>query len=690
MDNSTHWHILIIDDNPDDRAEFRRMLIAGSGRTCHFTEAELGSTGLQLILDNRAQSQAGTAAAFDCVLLDFNLPDFNGTHVLNAVCDTCRIPHCPVVVMTGWDGVNTSEGTALVKAGAQDYIGKSWTTAQSLCRAIENSIDRHALHATNDQAQQALALSEERYRTLFNAIDEGYCVIEMIFDAHDEAVDYRFLEVSQSFEKQSGLVNVVGKRMLELVPNVEMVWLRAFGKVAKTGESVRFADHVQELNRWFDVYVFQFGDPLKSQLGLLFTNITERKAIEARLTDALTAAETANRAKSDFLSNMSHELRTPLNAMLGFAQLLEDSKPPPTPPQQQGLSQIVKAGWYLLALINDTLDLAAIEAGKLTIAPSSVPLDDVLQECADIIAPLAEQRALALTNPPRDATHTAHADPIRVKQVLLNLLSNSVKYNRTGGSITVGCRCVANQRLRISVQDTGLGMTPDQLAHLFEPFNRLGQAESGQVGTGIGLVLCKRLVEMMEGHIGVDSVAGQGSEFWFELPLALDHSTQVAAAPREVNVAGEVLAVAPSEKPLGYTVLHVDDNPANLELVAQLLAQRPQLRLLSATHGGLGLEFARAHLPAVILMDITLPGISGTETLKILQADPLTTHIPVIALSANAMPHEIQNGLQAGFFRYVTKPIRVHEFLDTLDEALLLAEIKRLAIAACAPESPGP
>jgi CheY-like chemotaxis protein len=438
------------------------------------------------------------------------------------------------------------------------------------------------------------------------------------------------------------------------------------------------------------VYVFQFGDPLKSQLGLLFTNITERKAIEARLTDALTAAETANRAKSDFLSNMSHELRTPLNAMLGFAQLLEDSKPPPTPPQQQGLSQIVKAGWYLLALINDTLDLAAIEAGKLTIAPSSVPLDDVLQECADIIAPLAEQRTLSLTNPPRDATHTAYADPIRVKQVLLNLLSNSVKYNRTGGSITVGCRCVAKQRLRISVQDTGLGMTPDQLAHLFEPFNRLGQAESGQVGTGIGLVLCKRLVELMEGYIGVDSVAGQGSEFWFELPLALDHSTQVAAAPRQVNVAGEVLAVAPSEKPLGYTVLHVDDNPANLELVAQLLAQRPQLRLLSATHGGLGLEFARAHLPAVILMDITLPGISGTETLKILQADPLTAHIPVIALSANAMPHEIQNGLQAGFFRYVTKPIRVHEFLDTLDEALLLAQIKRLAIAACAPESPGP
>jgi CheY-like chemotaxis protein len=296
----------------------------------------------------------------------------------------------------------------------------------------------------------------------------------------------------------------------------------------------------------------------------------------------------------------------------------------------------------------------------------------VLQECAAIIAPLADSRALSVTFPVPDPAHLAYADPIRVKQVLVNLLSNSVKYNRDGGSISVHCSTVVGQRLRISVQDTGRGMTPTQLAHLFEPFNRLGRENSAEVGTGIGLVLCKRLVEMMDGQIGVVSAAGQGSNVWIELPLALSDATQLHAQPQQVPASA--LAVDLPEAPLGHTVLHVDDNPANLELVAQLLAQRPQHRLLSASHGALGLEFARAHLPALILLDISLPDIRGTEILKILQADPVTAHIPVIALSANAMPHEIQSGLQAGFFRYVTKPIRVHEFLDTLDEGLLFSQ----------------
>jgi CheY-like chemotaxis protein len=220
-------------------------------------------------------------------------------------------------------------------------------------------------------------------------------------------------------------------------------------------------------------------------------------------------------------------------------------------------------------------------------------------------------------------------------------------------------------------------MTPNQLEHLFEPYNRLGQEKLAEMGTGIGLVLCKRLVELMGGQIGVESTVGRGSTVWFELPLAFGEALQTPAQPQQISAgaldAADALPVALPETLPGHTVLHVDDNPANLELVAQLLVQRPHHRLLSASHGGLGLELARAHLPAVILMDISLPDISGTETLKILQSDPATAHIPVIALSANAMPQEIQNGLEAGFFRYVTKPIRMHEFLDTLDEALLFA-----------------
>jgi signal transduction histidine kinase/ActR/RegA family two-component response regulator len=432
------------------------------------------------------------------------------------------------------------------------------------------------------------------------------------------------------------------------------------------------------MNRWFDLYAFRFGDPANKQLGILFNNVTERKVIEGRLNEAVAAASSANRAKSEFLSNMSHELRTPLNAILGFTQLMQASTPPPSAKQEQCLSHIVMAGWYLLELVNDTLDLASIEAGRLSVSPVKVPLDQVLQECAAIIGPLASKRNLSVSYPRPDTKNLTYVDPIRLKQVLLNLLSNSVKYNRDGGCINVQCRRVNAKRLRISVQDTGMGMTPHQLEHLFEVFNRLGQEHSGIVGTGIGLVMCKRLVELMDGQLGVESSHGKGSDFWIELPLVSSDAYDSAIVPdhdfEAVPVVTGAFSASLPNGALGHTMLHVDDNPSNLELVAELLAQRPQHRLLSTTLGTLGIEIARAHLPAVILMDIDLPDINGIEVLKTLKADPVTKHIPVVALSANAMPHEIEGGLQAGFYRYVAKPIRVHEFFNSLDEALLLSQ----------------
>ncbi|PHV05303.1 hybrid sensor histidine kinase/response regulator [Janthinobacterium sp. BJB412] len=399
-------------------------------------------------------------------------------------------------------------------------------------------------------------------------------------------------------------------------------------------------------------------------------DVTERKQFEHALQEtnvelegARATAEKANLAKSEFLSSMSHELRTPLNAVLGFAQLMASETPAPSLPQQRSLDQILKGGWYLLRLINEILDLAMIESGKITMSQESMALSEVMADCKSMIEPQAHKRGIQMVFPHFARPLYVHADRTRVKQVMINLLSNAIKYNRNAGTVTVDCAAVANGRVRVNVRDTGAGLSEEQLGQLFQPFNRLGQEDSAEEGTGIGLVVTKQLVELMGGAIGVDSAVGVGTTFWIELaateaPALLgghEHAAETALAQAET---------APR------TLLYVEDNPANLSLVEQLIARRADLRLLTAIDGHLGIQLARTYQPDVILMDINLPGISGYGCLKILQDDPATKHIPVLALSANAVPRDIEKGIEAGFFRYLTKPIKVQEFMDALDLAL--------------------
>jgi PAS domain S-box-containing protein len=405
-------------------------------------------------------------------------------------------------------------------------------------------------------------------------------------------------------------------------------------------------------------------------------DITERKRLDQALQDknvelerAKIAAEKANLAKSDFLSSMSHELRTPLSAILGFAQLMESDSPPPRPSQKAHIDQILHAGWYLLKLINEILDLAQIESGKLSLSPEPISLAEVMVECQTMIDPQRQKRGIKMTFPQFDTPCFVRADRTRLKQVLVNLLSNSIKYNQPGGRVVVECTTSTPERTRINVRDTGAGLTPEKLMQLFQPFNRLGQESSAEEGTGIGLVMSKRVVELMGGVIGVESTVGVGSVFWFEL--------STADAPRLAVNRAAPMAVAEVQVQYGAplrTLLYVEDNPANLKLVEQLIARRPDLRLLSATNGNLGIDLARRNQPEVILMDINLPVMSGLEALKILREDPATAHIPVIAISANAMPGDVEKGLQAGFFWYLTKPIKVKEFTDALNVALEFAE----------------
>jgi CheY-like chemotaxis protein len=366
---------------------------------------------------------------------------------------------------------------------------------------------------------------------------------------------------------------------------------------------------------------------------------------------------------------MSHELRSPLNAILGFAQLMESAAPSPTDIQKESIAQILQAGWHLLNLINEILDLAVIESGKVALSTEPVSLIEVMAECQAMMEPEARRMGIRMEFPALEGPSYLRADRTRLKQVIINLLSNAIKYNTPRGSVKVECLYAA-ELTRISVKDTGAGLSSHELTQLFQPFNRLGQAARGSVaGTGIGLVVTKRLVELMGGAIGVLSTVGQGSVFWFELPTS--------SAPECAPGTDEPEAWEPIETPADgapYTLLYVEDNLPNMKLVEGIVARRGDIRLLTAANGRLGIELARSAQPAVILMDINLPDISGIEALRVLRADPSTSRIPIIALSANAMPRDIEKGLEVGFFRYLTKPIRIGDFMAALNTALQLAQ----------------
>ncbi len=402
------------------------------------------------------------------------------------------------------------------------------------------------------------------------------------------------------------------------------------------------------------------------------TEATARKHFEQALQEtnvamqgAKSTAEKANLAKSDFLSGMSHELRSPLNAILGFAQLMATASPPPSDSQQESITQILQAGWHLLKLINEILDLAVVESGKVTLSLEPVDLSEVLSECQTMMQAQAQQRGIFMTFPLFEQPSFVWADQTRLKQIVINLLSNAIKYNQDKGLLNVQYTVMSSERIRLSFTDTGAGLTPKNIEQLFQPFNRLGQEAGGVSGTGIGLVVTKQLVELMGGVLGVESTVSKGSEFWVELRSTPAPQLKV----KEPEHAAHPLAV-PQIDASQKILLYIEDNPANMRLVERLIDRRTDIKLLKAVDASLGIALAKAALPDVILMDINLPGISGIKALKLLQEDVTTAHIPVVAISANAMSRDIEVGRQLGFFRYLTKPIVVEEFMATLDLAL--------------------
>ncbi|WP_338036398.1 hybrid sensor histidine kinase/response regulator [Nitrincola lacisaponensis] len=375
-------------------------------------------------------------------------------------------------------------------------------------------------------------------------------------------------------------------------------------------------------------------------------------------------ADRANQAKSSFLSSMSHELRTPMNAILGFAQMLEYDDALDAD-QQDNVHEIIKAGNHLLVLINEVLDLSKIESGHLELSLEPVEVYPLMDECLSLIKPLAQKHQIHVKHCGLEAWWV-RADRTRFKQVLLNLLSNAVKYNREGGEVSVTIQPEGLERLRVLISDTGKGIAPERLGELFDPFNRLDAEGSTVEGTGIGLTITRQIMEMMGGRVDVKSELGVGSTFWLELPL--ESRGDEAGSAGLLNTTESENRFIPAEQQ--HLVLYIEDNPANLKLIASLMGRLPHIHLLTAHLPELGLELARVRKPALILLDINMPSMDGYQVLKILKQDAELKEIPVLAVTANAMPRDIERGKQAGFADYITKPIHVNTFLDSVDHWL--------------------
>ena len=393
-------------------------------------------------------------------------------------------------------------------------------------------------------------------------------------------------------------------------------------------------------------------------------DITDRKQAEQDMIAARDEANRANAAKSQFLSNMSHELRTPMNSILGFGQLLKYSDAL-SGEHKDFVHEILKAGDHLLKLINDVLDLAKVESGHIELSLEPVEVCSVVNECLSLVSTLADKRNIHMSHGGLEGM-TVRADRTRLRQVLLNLLSNAIKYNREGGSVKLKVQQAENN-LRILVTDTGLGISPENLKELFLPFNRLNAENSGIEGTGIGLTISRRIVEMMGGAVGVTSEVGSGTTFWIELAM----ESAVDSLHEQQELADiKTLLHAQNHDAEQRSVLYIEDNPSNIKLVAHLFSQREYIHLLTASTPELGIELALTRHPDLILLDINMPGMNGYQVLDALMADARLKTVPIVAVTANAMGRDIERGRAAGFTEYLTKPLNIVKFHAVLDKLL--------------------
>ncbi len=546
--------------------------------------------------------------------------------------------------------------------GLADFLQPLFSSVAAIIGAVRLDAQRRA-------AEQALRESEERLRNTFEMAAVGIAHV---------APDGRFLRVNRQLSKILGYPPEALLKMrvhdLTLPEDLQLTIAHANRLIEGSADSYTLEKRFRHAEGGI-VWVSKTVAAVRDAAGrpayfiAVIEDITSRKQTQAALL-AAQAAERANAAKTEFLSRMSHELRTPLNAVLGFSQLLQmDSATPLAADQLSKLKHIEDAGAHLLAMINDVLDLSRIESGGMPLTAETVRLRVAVQEAAALVSTAARDAGvrLELKPPPHDSSLGDHvqADHLRLRQVLVNLLSNAIKYNRENGSVTVRWGATpTGDAVQLQVSDTGQGLTPEQQAHLFEPFNRLGAERSSIEGSGIGLVVTQRLVQLMGGSIDVDSRPGVGSTFTVTLPSAPGGNTRPAPL-REAPPAAETIAGGPRR-----TVLYAEDNPMNVELVREVMRLRADCRLLVARSGREAVALAQRERPDLLLLDMHLGDMTGLDVIQHLAHDPQLAAVPAIALSADAMPAPIAAAQRAGFKAYLTKPLNVAELLRHIDEAL--------------------
>ncbi|HEX6398411.1 MAG TPA: PAS domain S-box protein, partial [Steroidobacteraceae bacterium] len=555
---------------------------------------------------------------------------------------------------------------SLIGLFATALLGATLFTMTGRTRRIELAVRQRtsALEAQvgeREIAEAALRDSEQRFRNILDNVPIGVIYTNLAGDVIQ--ANPRFCELVGHSERE-----LLSLRLIEcthpddVADDVEMAAQLVRGDIPMYRHHKRFLTR-DGATVWVQSTVSLLRDSQNQPWRIVgvVEDITEHLRLE-EAEHAREAAEAANRAKSEFLSRMSHELRTPLNAMLGFAQLLElDQRHPLTEAQKPWVVQIQQAGWHLLEMINDVLDLSRIESGNLRLQLETLELTELIEASLGMVASDAQTRRITVSQELAEGSTGLIGDATRVKQILTNLLSNAVKYNRDAGRIHVASRISGPDTIDVAVTDTGLGMTPSQLAELFQPFNRLGRDRVAPQGTGIGLVISRRLAELMGGALRAESIAGQGSSFILTLPRAIDPDT----------VRSELDQLEPAPADYHRRLVHyVEDNETNVEVMRGILAQRPQVQLAVSIAGLDGLAAIRARRPDLILLDMHLPDISGLELLRHLKADPETRAIPIVAVSADALAQQITEALESGAERYLTKPVSVPELLGVVDTLL--------------------